>query len=62
MRVGGGNEEGWEGKGLKRMRREILQREEKGLMGRTRGCEEVGEGMRKTRDVRRDEENDRGLK
>jgi hypothetical protein len=38
------------------------QREEKGLMGRTRGCEEVGEGMRRTRDVRRDEENDRGLK
>ncbi len=24
------------------------QREEKGLMGRTRGCEEVGEGMRRT--------------
>ncbi len=25
------------------------QMEEKGQMGRTRGCEEVGEGMRRTR-------------
>ncbi len=49
MRVGGGNEEGWEGRGLKRYCSVKEADEGEGASGRTRGCEQVGEGMRRTR-------------
>ncbi len=47
--VVGGNLMGWVGKGLKRYCSVMKEADEgEGASGRTRGCEEVGKGMRRT--------------